>query len=62
MATEEEKHRAGGPGKAARKGHVDPEDSGNPPGKKQEGAGTGEQKASPQNQPRKNDTGDVRPG
>lgn len=33
--TEHDKHAAGGPGKASRKGHADPEDSGNKPGQKQ---------------------------
>lgn len=33
--TEEDKHQAGGPGKDSRKGHIDPEDSGNKPGQKQ---------------------------
>ena len=34
---EHERHRAGGPGKAARKGHDEPESSGNKPGQKQAG-------------------------
>ncbi len=35
--TEHERHQAGGPGKAARKGHVDPERSGNKPSQNQAG-------------------------
>jgi hypothetical protein len=35
---EHDKHAAGGPGKSARKGHVEPEKSGNKPGQRQEGA------------------------
>jgi hypothetical protein len=35
--TEQDKHKAGGPGKASRKGHIDsnPETSGNKPGQHQ---------------------------
>jgi hypothetical protein len=36
-APEHDKHAAGGPGKAARKGHVEPEKSGNKPGQRQAG-------------------------
>jgi hypothetical protein len=32
---EGEKHRAGGPGKAAKEGHIDPGHSGNKPGQNQ---------------------------
>jgi hypothetical protein len=35
---EHDRHAAGGPGKSARKGHVEPEKSGNKPGQRQEGA------------------------
>jgi hypothetical protein len=35
---EHERHAAGGPGKSARKGHVEPEKSGNKPGQRQAGA------------------------
>lgn len=36
--TDRKRHRAGGPGKSARKGHVDPDHSGNKPGQRQSGA------------------------
>ena len=36
---EHAKHRAGGPGKAARRGHVDPASGGNEPSQKQAGKG-----------------------
>ena len=32
-----DKHAAGGPGKSARKGHIEPEKSGNKPGQRQAG-------------------------
>jgi hypothetical protein len=35
---EYERHAAGGPGKSARKGHLEPEKSGNKPGQRQAGA------------------------
>lgn len=35
---EHDKHGAGGPGKAARKGHVEPEKSGNKPSQRQPGS------------------------
>jgi hypothetical protein len=35
--SEHDKHAAGGPGKSARKGHLEPGKSGNKPGQRQEG-------------------------
>lgn len=37
--TEGQKHQAGGPGKSARKGHIDSTDTGNAPSQQQSGPG-----------------------